>query len=115
MEGPILLYELISNHNRTFAYSINRYSKNYKFRFDLSLTKGKDSRVYILGEDNRWILMLEDNYYERLSNEPNKVQLDKIKEGQMTKEIVEKYNDEQRLQRRNERLMHYFTCLDKLL
>jgi len=115
MEGPIFLYELISNNNRILAYSVKKLENIYKFRFDLSFTKGKDSKVYILGDDKRWILMLEDNYYERASNEPNKVQIDKIKEGQLTKELAEKYNDEQKLQRRNERLMNYFTCLDKLI
>ena len=110
-----VLYELLSSSNRTLVYSVLNVQRQYIFRFDLSTVKGRDSRVYMQGDDKRWVLMLEDNFYERQDNTPNKIQQKKIMDGEMTKEQVEQYNESQRLQRRNEKLGFYFNCLNKLL
>jgi hypothetical protein len=37
----------------------------------------------LLGADKRWILMMEDKFYEREDNMPNKVQQEKILQGNL--------------------------------
>ena len=113
--ATVFLYELISNVSRTLCYSINVPNKKLIIRIDLALNKGRDSRVYLQGEDKRWILMLEDNYYEKIDNLPNKMQQNKIIAGEMTKEQAEQHNEQQKLMRRNEKLQFYFSCLEKIL
>ena len=111
----IFLYDLLSANYRSVVYSVQNDQRKFIFKFDLSVVKGKDSRVYMQGDDKRWILMLEDNFYERHDNTPNKLQQKKIMEGEMTKEQVEQYNESTRIQRRNEKLAFYFSCLYKLI
>ena len=110
-----LLFETISNFNHSFVYIINAPHKNFIIRFDLSLTKGKDSRIYMQGEDKRWILLLEDNYYEKIDNAPNKIQQNKIIAGELTKELAEQQNEQAKIHRRTEKMTFYFSCLEKIL
>ena len=110
-----LLFESVSNFNHSLVYAIQTPIKKYIIRFDLSLIKGKDSRIYMQGDDKRWILLLEDSYYERLDNAPNKVQQDRILRNEMTKEHAEQLNDQMKLQRRGVKMTFYFHCLEKLL
>ena len=113
--AAIFLYDLLSANYKSVVYSVQNEQRKYIFKFDLSVVKGKDSRVYMQGDDKRWILMLEDNFYERQDNSPNKLQQKKIMEGEMTKEQVEQFNENTRIQRRNEKLTFYLNCLQKLL
>ena len=110
-----LLYESLSNNFRTITFGIQTPQKRYIIRIDIALTKGKDSKVFLQAEDKRWILILEDNYYEKIDNQPNKVQQNKIIAGEMTREQVEQYNEQQKMGRRNEKIQFYFSCLEKLL
>jgi hypothetical protein len=110
-----LLYENSSNNYKSLVYFIQGANQRYILRFDISLTKGKDTRVLLLGADKRWILMLEDKFYEREDNMPNKVQQEKILLGEMTKEIAELQNQQMKEARRNEKLQYYFTSLDKIM
>ena len=87
----------------------------YVLRFDISLTKGKDTRIMLLGTDKRWILMMEDKFYEREDNTPNKVQQEKILLGEITKEIAELQNQQIKDARRNEKLQYYFTIISVLI
>ena len=96
------------------VYATNRGTHLF-LRFDISLTKGKDTRVMLLGADKRWILMMEDKFYERDDNTPNKVQQDKILLGEITKEIAEAQNQQIKDARRSEKLQYYFTSLDKIM
>lgn len=109
------LYELTTNYFKTIVYSINTPQKKYIFRFDLSLSKGKDSRIYMQGEDKRWVLMLEDNYYERADNMPSKLQQEKISIGELTKEAAQIQNAQMREERRRDKMTFYFSCLEKLI
>lgn len=109
------LYELNTNSYRTFVYNIDGPQKKFIFRFDLSLNKGRDSRIYFQGEDKRWILMMEDNYYERADNMPSKLQQEKIMAGELTKEIAQQQNSQLREERRREKMTFYFSCLEKLM
>ena len=115
MATSTFLYELLSNSNKTLVYKIDTPSKIYILRFDLSLTKGRDTRVYMQGDDKRWVLLMEDNYYERIDNSPNKLQQTKIMERELTREMAEQQNEQMRLQRRNEKMSFYFDCLTKIL
>ena len=110
-----LLYENSSNNYKSIVYFIQGVNQRYILRFDISLTKGKDTRVLLLGADKRWILMLEDKFYEREDNMPNKIQQERILLGEMTKEIVELQNQQMKEARRNEKLQYYFTSLDKIM
>ena len=110
-----LLYENLSNNAKSIVYSIQGINRSYIFRFDISLTKGKDTRVLLLGDDKRWILMMEDKYYEREDNMPNKIQQEKILIGEITKEIAEMQNQQMKEARRNEKLRFFFDCLAKLI
>lgn len=110
-----LLYENLSNNYKSIVYSIQGVSRKYVFRFDISLTKGKDTRVLLLGEDKRWILMMEDKFYEREDNMPNKVQQEKILLGEMTKEIAELQNHQIKEARRNEKIQFFFSYLEKIV
>jgi len=110
-----LLYENSSNNYKSLVYFIQGSIQRYILRFDISLTKGKDTRVLLLGTDKRWILMMEDKFYEREDNMPNKVQQEKILLGEFTKEIAELQNQQMKEARRNEKLQYYFTSLDKIM
>ncbi len=110
-----LLYENSSNNYKSLVYFIQGSIQRYILRFDISLTKGKDTRVLLLGTDKRWILMMEDKFYEREDNMPNKVQQEKILLGELTKEIAELQNQQMKEARRNEKLQYYFTSLDKIM
>jgi hypothetical protein len=110
-----LLYENSSNNYKSLVYFIQGTNQRYVLRFDISLTKGKDTRIMLLGTDKRWILMMEDKFYEREDNMPNKVQQEKILLGEMTKEIAELQNQQIKETRRNEKLQYYFTSLDKIM
>jgi len=110
-----LLYENSSNNYKSLVYFIQGSIQRYILRFDISLTKGKDTRILLLGTDKRWILMMEDKFYEREDNMPNKVQLEKILLGELTKEIAELQNQQMKEARRNEKLQYYFTSLDKIM
>jgi len=110
-----LLYEICSNTSKTIVYSVSGAIRKFILRFDLSLSKGRDTRILLLGDDKRWILLMEDKYYEREDNMLNKLQLEKIMAGEMTKEIAELQNIQIREGRRNERLSFYFSCLEKIL
>ena len=115
MATTTFLYELLSNANKTLVYKVETGVKPIILRFDLSLTKGRDTRIYMQGEDKRWVLLLEDNYYERADNSPNKMQQNKIIGGELTKELAEQQNEQMRTQRRNEKMGFYFECLTKIL
>jgi hypothetical protein len=110
-----LLYENNSNFYKSLVYFIQGANQRYVLRFDISLTKGKDTRVMLLGADKRWILMMEDKFYEREDNMPNKVQLEKILLGEITKEIAELQNHQIKEARRNEKLQYYVTSIDKIM
>jgi len=110
-----LLYENSSNNYKSLVYFIQGSIQRYILRFDISLTKGKDTRELLLGTDKRWILMMEDKFYEREDNMPNKVQQEKILLGEFTKEIAELQNQQMKEARRNEKLQYYFTSLDKIM
>jgi hypothetical protein len=110
-----LLYENTSNNYKSLVYFIQGANQRYVLRFDISLTKGKDTRVMLLGTDKRWILMMEDKFYEREDNTPNKVQQEKILLGEITKEIAELQNQQIKEARRSEKLQYYFTSLDKIM
>ena len=110
-----LLYENNSNNYKSLVYFIQGTNQKYVLRFDISLTKGKDTKVLLLGTDRRWILMMEDKFYERDDNTPNKVQQEKILLGEITKEIAELQNQQIKDARRNEKLQYYFTSLDKIM
>jgi hypothetical protein len=110
-----LLYENSSNNYKSLVYFIQGANQRYVLRFDISLTKGKDTRVMLLGTDKRWILMMEDKFYEREDNTPNKVQQEKIVLGEITKEIAELQNQQIKEARRSEKLQYYFTSLDKIM
>ena len=110
-----LLYENSANNYKSIVYFIQGVNQRYVLRFDISLTKGKDTRVMLLGADKRWILMMEDKFYEREDNMPNKVQQDKILLGEMTKEIAELQNQQMKEARRNEKLQYYVTSIDKIM
>jgi hypothetical protein len=109
------LYENNSNNYKSLVYFMQGSTQRYILRFDISLTKGKDTRIMLLGTDKRWILMMEDKFYEREDNTPNKVQQEKILLGEITKEIAELQNQQIKDARRNEKLQYYFTCLDKII
>ena len=110
-----LLYENNSNNYKSLVYFMQGTNQRYVLRFDISLTKGKDTRVMLLGTDKKWILMMEYKFYEWEDNTPNKVQQDKILLGEITKEIAELQNQQIKEARRNERLQYYFTSLDKIM
>jgi len=110
-----LLYENSANNYKSFVYFMQGANQRYVLRFDISLTKGKDTRVMLLGVDKRWILMMEDKFYEREDNMPNKVQLEKILLGEMTKEIAELQNQQMKEARRNEKLQFYVVSIDKIM
>ena len=110
-----LLYENSANNYKSIVYFIQGVNQRYVLRFDISLTKGKDTRVMLLGADKRWILMMEDKFYEREDNMPNKVQQDKILLGEITKEIAELQNQQMKEARRNEKLQYYVTSIDKIM
>jgi hypothetical protein len=110
-----LLYENNSNNYKSLVYFIQGTNQKYVLRFDISLTKGKDTKVLLLGTDRRWILMMEDKFYERDDNTPNKVQQDKILLGEITKEIAELQNQQIKETRRSEKLQSYVTSLDKIM
>jgi hypothetical protein len=110
-----LLYENSSNNYKSLVYFMQGSNQRYVLRFDISLTKGKDTRIMLLGTDKRWILMMEDKFYEREDNTPNKVQQEKILLGEITKEIAELQNQQIKDARRNEKLQYYFTSLDKIM
>jgi hypothetical protein len=59
--------------------------------------------------------MMEDKFYEREDNMPNKVQLEKILLGEMTKEIAELQNQQMKEARRNEKLQFYVVSIDKIM
>ena len=59
--------------------------------------------------------MMEDKFYERDDNTPNKVQQDKILLGEITKEIAELQNQQIKETRRSEKLQSYVTSLDKIM
>jgi len=69
-----LLYENSANNYKSLVYFIQGVNQRYVLRFDISLTKGKDTRVMLLGTDKRWILMMEDKFYEREDNLLNKAE-----------------------------------------
>lgn len=110
-----LLYENLSNNYKSIVYFIQGVSRKYIFRFDISFSKGKDTRILLLGEDKRWILIMEDKYYEREDNMPNKVQQEKILLGEMTKEIAELQNHQIKETRRSEKIQFFFSCLEKIV
>ena len=110
-----LLYENSSNNYKSLVYFMQGATQRYVLRFDISLTKGKDTKVLLLGTDRRWILMMEDKFYERDDNTPNKVQQDKILLGEITKEIAELQNQQIKETRRSEKLQSYVTSLDKIM
>ena len=113
--SAVFLYEVISNTSRTLTYAVQTPVKRYIIRIDLALSKGRDSRVYVQGDDKRWVLLLEDNFYEKLDNLPNKMQQNKIVSGEITKEQAEQYNEQQKMVRRNEKIQFYFSCIEKIL
>ena len=110
-----LLYENSANNYKSLVYFMQGANQRYVLRFDISLTKGKDTRVMLLGTDKRWILMMEDKFYEREDNLPNKVQQEKILLGEITKEIAELQNQQMKEARRNEKLQYYVTSIDKIM
>lgn len=109
------LYENNSNNYKSLVFFMQGTNQRYILRFDISLIKGKDTKIMLLGADKKWILMMEDKFYEREDNIPNKVQQEKILLGEITKEIAELQNQQIKEARRNEKLQYYFTCLDKIM